>query len=352
VRLFISLSLVSFFLSFFGTWVVWSLAKRKKWFDVVNERKAHHREVPRLGGIPLVASFMVCFGIVILLASRGKMPHGSFTYLYIPFLIILFLGIYDDFKGANAYQKFFFQIISALIIFHLSYRIQFLSVPFSGSVRVGVFWSYFLTVLWVVFAINAFNLIDGLDGLLTRIALYASLSMLVIFFVRGQSFLAGITLILSAALLGFLPWNLYPAKIFLGDSGSMFLGLVFAVLAMASSQKGPVAMSMAVPILIVIVPFLDTLWAFIRRIMHGKSPFKADMGHIHHKIFMLMGDHRKASFILSSLSGLFSLIGIFAAFASPRYRGFIVGLAFLIGIVLFLKLGVLKAKMDINTDMK
>lgn len=317
-----------------GTWGTLILARRKGWFDAVNERKAHHREIPRLGGIPMVLSFLICFGIACFFIRDRNHHLGNFAALYIPSLIILFLGIYDDFRGTNAYQKFFFQIVSAMIVFHLSYRIQYLSIPFMGTVRLGSVLSYFLTVLWVVFAINAFNLIDGLDGLLARIALYASLSMCVIFTIRGQIFLAGITLLLSASLLGFLPWNLYPARIFMGDSGSMFLGFIFAVVSMATSQKGPVAMSMAVPVLIAIVPFFDTLWAFGRRAAQGKSPFKADMDHIHHRIFRKTGDHRKASFFLSSLSGLFSLIGICAAFANPRYRAIIVLGAFFAGILI------------------
>ena len=301
------------------TWLVLKIAIGKGWYDDPGERKIHSVKTPRLGGIAIVASLIlsVLLGRLILRESF-TVPH-NFLLLYLPATILVFLGIFDDLKGANAVQKFFFQIVCGMIVYHLSFSIRYLSLPFIGSVKLGVL-SPVVTILWVVFVINAFNLIDGLDGLLARIALYASLSLGVIFYIRNDIGLMLLALIMVGSLLGFLPWNLYPAKIFLGDTGSMFLGFLFAVFSMATSQKNPLSMSLLVPVVIILIPLVDTSWAFLRRIKKRQSPFKADQSHVHHYLLSLLGSHKKASFVLSSLSGFFSGIGIIVSKMNVRYR--------------------------------
>ena len=316
---FIILFVFSLVMCFVLTWVALKLAIGKGWYDYPGERKIHAVNTPRLGGIAIVASFFlsVFLGWLILRASFN-VPR-NFLLLYLPAIILVFLGIFDDLKGANAVQKFFFQIVCGIIVYHLSFSIRYLSLPFIGSVKLGIL-SPVITVLWVVFVINAFNLIDGLDGLLVRIALYASVSLGVIFYMRSEIGLMIAVLVVVGVLLGFLPWNLHPAKIFLGDTGSMFLGFLFAVFSMATSQKSPLSMSLLVPVMIIMIPLTDTFWAFVRRIKKGQSPFKADQSHVHHYLLSFFGSHKKASFVLSSLSGLFSGIGIIASEINVRYR--------------------------------
>jgi len=256
------------------------------------------------------------------LASVQKNFKNLFPFL-VSVVIIILLGVYDDLKGTGAPQKFLFQIIGALVVYSFVARIMYISIPFVGSVSLGKF-SLLFTVFWIVLSINAFNLIDGLDGLLARISIYAAICLAVVFLLKNEKIMAVLLLGLVGSLLGFLPWNLYPAKIFMGDTGSMFLGFIFAVFSMAHSQKGAMVLSMSVPLIILFIPLFDTGWAFIRRVRERKSPFVADKKHVHHQLLKKFGSHRKASFVLSTISGIFSATGVVAAFLDVRYRTFFV----------------------------
>ena len=318
--------------SFFFTGVVLRIAQRFNLLDTPSGGKIHTKGVPRLGGIALIISFFGCLFLTFFWTNTVICSKIRVLFpLIIPALIIVALGIFDDVKGANAVQKFSVQIACACLVYYFSIRIEYLSVPFLGTIPLGKF-SLLLTVLWIVLSINAFNLIDGLDGLLCRVSIYAAGSLAVVFFITGNAGMAFILLLLIGTLIGFLPWNLYPAKIFMGDTGSMFIGFVFAVLSMARYHKGAMAMSLAIPLMILFVPLFDTGWAFLRRVAAGKSPFKSDTSHIHHRFFFKYGDHRKASFVLSSISGGFSALGIIAAFLGPKYRTIFVLLALTSGI--------------------
>ena len=206
--------------SFVATYSVIKIAYRLSLEKPERVQNVHKRHIPRLGGIAIVISFFIGLLLVLFLGFPNTL-RKSFLPLYIPLMIIIFLGIYDDVKGTNALQKFFFQIICGLIVYQFSFKIKLISVPFVGSVALGNL-SLPFTVLWIVLMINAFNLIDGLDGLLARIAMYASLSFSFIFFYRNDSFMGVLFIMMAAILAGFLYWNLFPAKIFLGDTGSMF----------------------------------------------------------------------------------------------------------------------------------
>ena len=320
--------------SFLLTGIILHIAKKKNIYDNVSDRKIHNRDIPRLGGIAIVS----CFFLSLLLIHFFLFPVFSYknlSALLVPAMIIFALGVYDDLRGASAPQKFLFQILSAILVYSFVAEIKYISIPMVGSVPLGKF-SLLVTVFWIVLSINAFNLIDGLDGLLARISLYASISLVVIFFMANEKILGTLMLAQAASLLGFLPWNLYPAKIFMGDTGSMFLGFIFAVFSMVRSQKGPVVLSMSVPLIILFIPLFDTGWAFFRRIKEGRSPFTADKKHIHHRLLDKFGSHKKASFVLSTVSGVFSALGIVVAFSSVRYRTFYIFLALLLGLVLIL----------------
>ena len=322
------------FSSFLLTRMVLYVAKRNNVFDNPSDRKIHDAMIPRFGGIAIVS----CFFLFLLLVHFFLFPvslYKNLSALLVPALIIFVLGVYDDLRGASAPQKFLFQIISALLVYSFVAKITFVSIPFIGSVALGKF-SLLFTVLWIVLSINAFNLIDGLDGLLVRISLYASVSLAVIFFLKNENVIGVLLLGLAGSLLGFLPWNLYPAKIFMGDTGSMFLGFVFAVFSMVRSQKGAMVLSMSIPLIILFIPLFDTCWAFLRRIKEHKSPFVADKKHVHHRLLSKFGNHKKASFVLSSISGIFSVFGIVVAFLDVKYRTFFVLFALLLGVILIL----------------
>ena len=334
IKEFIVISVPGAATSFFFTGLALKIARRLKLFDAPSRRKIHKKGVPRVGGIALVVSFFACLSLSCFFA--GFSPGVKFLLpLVIPALIIVLLGVYDDIKGANAAQKFSFQIICAVLVYCFSVRIDFISIPFAGTIRLGNL-SLPLTVLWIVLTINAFNLIDGLDGLLCRIALYAAGSLVVVFFIANDPGSVLVFLLLAGTLIGFLPWNLYPARIFMGDTGSMFIGFIFAVFSMVHYQKGSLAVSLTIPMIILFVPLFDTGWAFVRRVGAGKSPFKSDKRHIHHRIFLKYGDHKKASFVLSTLSGFFSALGVVAVILNPAYRTIFVLFAFVAGLGLIL----------------
>jgi len=337
----VALIIMSTGFSFFFTYLVIRLSSKKVVGQGERNRALHSDFVPRSGGIALIVSFLFGLGLMKILNFSHK-PLTEFILLYLPLSIIVFLGVYDDLKGANAIQKLFFQCVCALFVYHFSFQIRYLSFPFIGSIRLGRL-APFVTVIWIVLLINAFNLIDGLDGLLSRIALYASLSFLFVFYHRHDMVMVLVFVLIASILAGFLYWNLYPAKVFLGDTGSMFLGFVFAVFSIYSSQKSSVAFSLSIPLVILIIPIVETVTSFLRRLANGKSPFKADFEHIHYKLLNRFESHKRASFVLSSLSGLFSALGTIFIFVGVKYRTLLV-LIVIVGVTLLFFYGSRKGR--------
>lgn len=228
-------------------------------------------------------------------------------------IIIVILGIFDDIYDLPAKLKFLVQIIAAVVAVLSGNIITVLSNPniFSSSPIWELGWlSYPITVLWIVAITNAVNLIDGLDGLACGVSTISSMTMLVVALLVTESREAVVMGALAGACLGFLPYNLNPAKIFMGDTGSTFLGFVLATVSVQGMFKLPTIITFVAPFLMLGLPIFDTAFAFIRRIAHGQSPMHADRGHVHHRLIDMGFSQKQAVGILYVISAILGLSAV------------------------------------------
>jgi len=345
-----------FVISALGTLIITPLvirtAIRYKILDYPNERKVHDHPIPRIGG----ASLYIVFSIVsILYISLIGRVRASFNFsskywitLGIGATIVFLLGLYDDIKHAPIWIKFSFQIIAALIPMTFGgVLIQAMGIPVVGLIPIG--WlAYPLTVLWIVGVTNAFNLIDGLDGLAGGIGLIATATIFgIALLTKGKPQLALVTAALSGALLGFYRYNRHPAKIFLGDCGSMFIGYTLSILAIVGNYKKTTAMALLMPVLIIGVPVFDTLFTMglrlFKKVAYDKrfnisafrSMFQADRSHVHHILMDKGYTHRRS---VNVLFGFSFLLAFFAFFAALTQNGLISSILIIIGIVGYIAL--------------
>lgn len=307
--------------------------------DQVNQRKIHRGAIPRIGGIgislgTLLPIFLLCFfftsGVTIKTPSNMLLYFGGG-------LAISLLGLFDDIKGINAKVKMLFQILIAFVATQHGALIESLPMPW-GRLELGIF-GYFLTIFWIIGIINAFNLIDGMDGLSSGITLFSSLTLAMLAIANGYLPTALVALALAGAVTGFLIYNFNPARIFMGDSGSMFIGYILAILSLRNQSKAHAVVSIMVPIIAMGLPILDTTLAFMRRIMRHQSIFAADKQHIHHFILSLGFNQRKTVLILYSISIMFTVLSLLMIF-NKNIDTFLIVLVFAIIIfVIITKLG-------------
>ena len=329
------------FLSFFLTGLVLKFSHRFKLYDRNEERKVHAGAIPRLGGVAIM--FSLGIGILAGEFLVGKLVlsghHNFRTIILWGFALgaVFLLGLVDDLRGLNAYQKFPIQFAIALFLYFVGFRIENLSLPWGGDFHLGM-WGLPLELLWVVGVMNAINIIDGLDGLAAGISLVASLSMFTVFFVHGKYPYAAVMAGVGGALLGFLPYNVHPARIFMGDSGSLSLGFILGTLAMKSSEKANLTVSLSVAFVILFIPLMDTALALLRRWKNKKPLFSADNDHIHHRLFKKTGSQGKAVLILVLISALFSFNGVLMALVDGYPRVLSILITFLVGFLVVWRL--------------
>jgi UDP-GlcNAc:undecaprenyl-phosphate/decaprenyl-phosphate GlcNAc-1-phosphate transferase len=279
-----------------------SFAIRFGWLDhAQSSRKIHGKPIPRVGGLAIIAGFyapLIALGIY--QTGVGNLFYADTVRalgLVAGGIVIGLLGIYDDLKGAGAKEKFAVQGSLAAALYFCGFKIQMLATPFGYTLDLGVFALPF-TVIWIVGVINALNLIDGLDGLAGGVAFFAVGTTFLIAFMRGDGLMMLFMACLGGAVLGFLFYNFNPASIFMGDTGSMFLGLVLALGSIQTSQKSSTAVAILIPIIVLGLPIADTLMAMSRRAMRGRPIFSADKEHIHHKLLALGLSHRNSVLVL------------------------------------------------------
>ncbi|MCU1299305.1 MAG: hypothetical protein JWO91_3583 [Acidobacteriaceae bacterium] len=228
------------------------------------------------------------------------------TILAAGFLVFL-LGVYDDICDAGPYLKFSVQAVAATMLYAGNLRIINLPVLF-GNHQFSWLVGLPLTVLWVLAITNAFNLIDGLDGLAAGSALFSTIVVFVVALLSHSSFVSLLTLSLAGAILGFLRFNFNPVTIFLGDCGSLFIGFMLSALALLGAQKSPTIIAVAIPVVSFGLPILETTLSVFRRLMSGRPVFTADREHIHHKLLQLGFSHRQVVITLYAVSALFALL--------------------------------------------
>jgi UDP-GlcNAc:undecaprenyl-phosphate GlcNAc-1-phosphate transferase len=325
--LFFGLFAFALALSFVATRDVRDLATRRGWVSAPRDgRHIHQAPLPRLGGVAIFLAFSVTLGVWLGLSLifprllEGLAP-ATLLRIYIPACLIFALGTYDDLRGAGPYLKFTVQAIAAVLLFAGGIRVLDLPVIFSHSLPWFV--GLPLTVLWVVAVTNAFNLIDGLDGLAAGSALFSTLVFFVVSLVDHSWLGSLMSVTLAGAILGFLRFNFNPATIFLGDSGSLFIGFVLSALALAGFQKAPTFIAVAIPVVSFGLPILETLLSILRRLISGRPVFTADREHIHHKLLQMGFSHRQVVIVLYAVSAVFAMLSLFLLWPTGSTLGLV-----------------------------
>ena len=302
--------LLAFITSFVITPYTMRLAHKVGAIDFPGERKIHNKPIPRLGGLAIISGFLLSVLYLLFILNNGIKLMGFF-------LGIIILGItcfIDDSKNIPAWVKLLAQILSAVIVTVCGVKIDMIAVPFmEKNIILNNVFSYILTIGWIVGITNAINLIDGLDGLSSGISLISCISLLIIFATNGSSILSIILITaLAGGIVGFLPFNFNPAKTFVGDVGSNFLGFSLAVISILGVAKTYTVLVLIAPLIVLGLPIFDTIFAIFRRIIKGKSlkaVFKPDKGHLHHRL-MAKGYTQKQAVLI--LYGLSATLGMFA----------------------------------------
>lgn len=315
MKSYISLFLTSFITSILVTPIV--RHKAIEWGAIAipdENRHIHDHPTPRLGGGAIFIAFIITLSIVPFLGNFVSYTFNSelsgIFALLAPATLILLLGIYDDFYGAGAPLKIVVQATAGIMIYAFGYRIDTLSLPFGGSWELPLYIGFPLTVLWIIGITNAFNLIDGMDGLAAGASLFALLSILLFSIAQGTPEISILSVGLIGAVTGFLLYNFNPATIFLGDSGSLFLGFMAAVLSLAGSQKGSTIVAISIPLITFGLPVTEVGLSIARRFISGRPITEGDSEHIHHRLLQIGFSQRQAVIVLYAVCGLFSLFGL------------------------------------------
>jgi UDP-GlcNAc:undecaprenyl-phosphate/decaprenyl-phosphate GlcNAc-1-phosphate transferase len=318
MRSYVTLFTISFVLALLATPAV--RRKAVKWGAVAvpdDDRHIHAQPTPRLGGVAIYAAFLATLLCVPLLGNmvsemfREDLPKH--LALLAPATLMFLFGIYDDFRGASATLKVAVQTAAAAVVYGAGYGIENVSSPFATD---GSWWhlpgwlSFPVTALWIIGITNAFNLLDGIDGLAAGASVFALLSILVFSIAQGNPEISLIAVVLAGAVLGFLRYNFNPATIFMGDSGSLFLGFMAAVLSLVGSQKGSTIVAIAIPLVSFGLPVTEAGLSLVRRFLGGQPLLRGDRGHIHHRLLDRGLTQRQAAILLYGVSALFALFGL------------------------------------------
>ena len=313
---------LAFVVTFVATPYTIKIAKKVGAVDIPkDERRMHKKAMPKFGGPAVILGFLVSTIYLLIVMSMEKSINLFGFEEYWRKLLGFLIGIgiisafcvVDDIKTIKPFTKLIGQILAAIAAVLAGIRIEGVTLPFLNFPEMHQVTSVILTIAWVVIVTNAINLIDGLDGLSSGISVISAVSLLIIFVLNGSSMVSVILITaLAGALVGFLPFNFSPAKTFIGDTGSNFLGYSLAIISILGSAKTYTAAVIVLPLIVLGLPIFDTLFAIVRRMIKGKSikaVFKADKGHLHHKLVARGYNQKQAVLILYGISAIF---GIFA----------------------------------------
>lgn len=324
--------LIAFLITFTVIPAIITVARVKKLYDEPDDnRKLHKEPIPSLGGLGMFIGFI--FSIMLSISFSGEAPE--FQYYIAAFLLIFFVGIKDDIIIISPVKKFAGQIIAAAILIYKAKLVITNMDGFLGIYQLNTACSYMLTLFALVVIINAFNLIDGIDGLAGSLGLVSSLVFGIFFLINKNIPYAVLAFTFAGSLVAFLVYNFHPARIFMGDTGSLMIGLVNSILVIKFIETGsnysfyPVTASPALGFGILLVPLMDTLRVFSIRILHGRSPFKPDRNHIHHVLLNHGFNHKSVTFTciiatltITGLTFFFQKIGIVYLIAGQAFLFF------------------------------
>lgn len=317
-------------ISFLFTPPVKSFAEKVGAIDVPKDgRRVHDHPIPRMGGLAIFLGFVVSLLIFVPMSTQVM-------GLLVGAVIIAVMGAVDDIVSLNPWVKLAGQLFAALVAIRCGISFDYISTLniFSNETAVNIgFLSVPLTLLWIIACTNAVNLIDGLDGLAVGVSAISSMTMLVVSIFVAEPVVSIIMAALTGACLGFMPYNLNPAKIFMGDVGSQLLGYVLSTASILGMFKFHAVIAFLIPVLAMALPLADTVFAFFRRILHGQSPFHADKGHFHHRLLAMGMNQKQAVAVLYCVSAVLGLVAVFIAGDSVLMRVVCIVLAFVICLV-------------------
>lgn len=283
--------------------------------DKPNERKVHQKPIPLWGGLAIAAAAIasIIIAVVIFPSVRQMLDPRLIKNLLgilTAGILILILGMVDDKISVPAKIKLLVQIFAAIILIRFGVAITFLNVPGMGLVYLPAWLSWGATIFWIVGLTNAINLLDGLDGLLAGVSTIFALLFFIVALLKGQYITALLMMGLAGSSLGFLRYNFNPARIFMGDTGSLFLGLMYSSLSIIGALKVTTTVALFIPLLIMGLPVLDTSFAIIRRFLSKKPIFSPDKEHIHHKLLAKGLTQKQAVFFIYIICGTLGAIGL------------------------------------------
>ena len=298
-----------------------------------DNRRVHDHPIPRMGGLAIFIGFMLSLIFFVPMSTKV-------TGILVGSVIIAVMGGVDDIVSLNPWVKLAGQIVAALVAIRCGLVFDVISNPniFAEETYIEIGWlSIPLTMLWIVGCTNAVNLIDGLDGLAVGVSAISSLTMLIVSLFVSEPVVSIILAALTGACLGFMPYNLNPAKIFMGDVGSQLLGFVLSTASIMGLFKLHAIITFFVPLLALALPLADTIFAFFRRILHGQSPFKADKGHFHHRLLAMGLNQKQVVAVLYGISAVLGLLAVLMAGDSMAVKIICLVAAFIISLGIWLK---------------
>jgi UDP-GlcNAc:undecaprenyl-phosphate GlcNAc-1-phosphate transferase len=304
--------LLSLILSLLLTPLVAKAARKYGIMDMPSDRKVHRTPIPRAGGLAVYLSFYLAFVPMLLLGTRlldFLYEDVRLIYVVAGGVVIFVLGLIDDIRGIRPNTKLLVQVFAALVAYAGGIQIHAVQIPMMPVIDMGLL-SIPATVLWVLLVVNAVNLIDGLDGLASGVAFFVSMVLIILCVLSGRMEVAILLTVLAGSILGFLRYNFNPASIFLGDSGSYFLGYMLATLSMLGSIKGHAAVAILIPMIALGIPLMDTIWSSVRRFIRGQRIFKPDRDHFHHRLLKIGYSHRRAVIILYGVTVFMGVISL------------------------------------------
>ena len=316
--------LLALSVTYFLTPTVIKISSANGFVDRPNERKVHKEPIPYGGGIATFIGFLVasCVGMAIWKHYNPEISSRDLM-LFCGFLVAAFLsfvtGFIDDIINMPAKVKLLCQIFTVSIVMFFGILVNFFTNPFGeGLIYLPIYIAVPVTIFWIVGITNAVNLLDGLDGLLGGITVISAVIFLFVAIMKGQLLVAGIMAALAGSALGFLKYNFHPAKIFMGYTGSLFIGSIFAIASVVGGLKTTTTVAMVIPFLIMGLPIFDTAWAIVRRASNHQPIFKPDKGHIHHRLLALGLTQVQAVLIIYSINILLGLIALSVCYFTLR----------------------------------
>jgi len=297
--------IIAFVVSFIMTPVAIKIAPKIGAMDIPkDQRRMHSKAMPRFGGLAIFTGTTVAMAAI--MHSSEKM-----MVILLGGILIYALGVVDDLKNLNAKLKFLYQTGVAVLMYFLGIRINFISNFFGvGRTDFGVALTFIVTIFWIVGITNTVNLIDGLDGLAAGVSSISSLCIAYVAYIHGMYEVTAGMLALAGGCLGFLPKNFYPAKVFMGDGGSLFLGFMLATLSTAGTVKSATLVAIIIPVLVLGLPIFDTAFAIFRRLINKQGIMTADKGHLHHRLMSLGYGQRRATLMLYCVAGIMGVASV------------------------------------------